>query len=110
MKAKKANCAFINLFTFCIALLTCFNTFGASKLVANKTTDTITIDGIADETSWQQANWHPINHLILGNKPSKKDFSGQFKILWDEGQLYLLVEITDDVLFDQLHISVGPIS
>jgi hypothetical protein len=72
-----------------------------SALEALKSPEKMTINGIADEKSWQLASWQPIDQLILGEMPSKEDFSGRFKIMWDEAQLYLLVEITDDVLFDQ---------
>ena len=70
-------------------------------LEAIKAQGIITPDGIANEESWQSAPWRPINQLILGTMPSPEDFSGRFKIIWDEQQLYLLVEIVDDVLFDQ---------
>ena len=59
------------------------------------------IDGKATEQAWQQAKWHKLNHLILGEKPSNNDFNGRYKLLWDENYLYLLAEIQDDVLFDQ---------
>ena len=70
-------------------------------LEAEKAQDIIIPDGIASEKSWQSAPWHPLDKLILGEMPSPEDFSGRFKIIWDEQQLYLLVEIVDDVLFDQ---------
>lgn len=73
----------------------------AKTLEANKSTTAVVVDGVADEASWQLATWQPINNLILGDPPSAEDFSGRFKMLWDEKQLYLLVEITDDILFDQ---------
>ncbi len=73
----------------------------AKALEANKTKTPMVIDGMAIETSWQLAQWQPINNLILGEPPSADDFTGRFKMLWDEKQLYLLVEITDDILFDQ---------
>jgi len=73
----------------------------AYALEAKKSQGAININGIADEASWQRAAWQQIDKLILGTKPTANDFSGQFKILWDEQQLFLLVEITDDVLFDQ---------
>jgi len=72
-----------------------------NELTAHKAQTTLNIDGIGNEKSWQVAAWYPINQLISGVMPSTEDFSGRFKILWDEKQLYLLVEITDDVLFDQ---------
>ncbi len=78
-----------------------FFSLNVSALEAKKSPEKMSIDGIADEVSWYLASWHPIDQLILGKRPSKEDFSGRFKIMWDEGQLYLLVEITDDILFDQ---------
>jgi len=74
---------------------------GLNNLTAHKVQAQINIDGIADEASWQLAGWQPIDKLILGIMPSKEDFNGRFKIMWDEQQLFLLVEITDDILFDQ---------
>ncbi len=70
-------------------------------LKANKVIKSIIIDGIADDDSWQRATWQPIDKLIIGTMPSKEDFSGRYKIMWDAQHLYLLVEITDDILFDQ---------
>jgi len=78
-----------------------FFSLNVSALEAKKSPQKMFIDGIADEASWQLASWQPIDQLILGDMPSKDDFSGRFKIMWDERQLYLLVEITDDILFDQ---------
>ncbi len=72
-----------------------------TKLTAHKAQTALYIDGVGNEKSWQLATWNPLNELILGVMPSAEDFSGRFKILWDEKQLYLLVEISDDILFDQ---------
>lgn len=77
------------------------NDIDKRALEAKKVKEIMTIDGIANEASWQLVSWQPIDQLILGTMPSKEDFSGRFKIMWDEQQLYLLVEITDDILFDQ---------
>jgi len=69
-------------------------------LQAHKTSQPIKIDGLANEEIWQNAEWHPIKYLMLGNMPSADDFSGKFKISWDHDKLYLLVNIVDDVLTD----------
>lgn len=61
----------------------------------------ISIDGMATERSWGAAEWRNIDKHILGPQPDAQDFSGRYKLLWDERHLYLLAEITDDVLFDQ---------
>ncbi|WP_223292885.1 MULTISPECIES: CBM9 family sugar-binding protein [Shewanella] len=60
-----------------------------------------TIDGIASEAVWSKAPWHLLDQLIDGTQPSPDDFSGRFKVLWDEKQLYLLAEISDDILIDR---------
>lgn len=59
------------------------------------------IDGVADDLCWEMAKWHPLDQLWLGPPYSKEDFSGRFKLSWTEDHLLLLVEIQDDVLYDQ---------
>ena len=61
----------------------------------------IVIDGNMQESAWHNTNWREWNKHILGSIPAPEDFSGRYKLLWDEAHLYLLAEITDDVLFDQ---------
>ncbi len=73
----------------------------AQAINAPKAAISPVIDGQSDDVAWQKSNWYPLNELILGSSPSKKDFDGRFKVVWDKNKLYLLVEITDDVLFDQ---------
>lgn len=73
----------------------------AATLTAHKVTTSPVIDGQNNDKAWQAASWHPLNQLILGETPTAKDFSGRFKIMWDANKLYLLVEVTDDILFDQ---------
>jgi hypothetical protein len=59
-----------------------------------------TIDGIKSEAVWQEGIWYKIDQHILGDFPSKEDFSGQYTLRWDKDFLYLLAEIQDDTLFD----------
>ncbi len=66
-----------------------------------KTDNPITIDGNATENAWQRAQWHALDQVWLGEVFSHEDFKGRYKLTWDREQLYLLVEITDDVLYDQ---------
>lgn len=70
-------------------------------LDAINTKSTIVIDGKANEIIWAKAPWYKIDQHILGDVPTADDFSGRFKVLWDEKQIYLLAEITDDQLFDR---------
>lgn len=37
---------------------------------------------------------------MWGSLPSKEDFSARYKLVWTADHLYLLAEITDDVLYD----------
>lgn len=67
---------------------------------APRATTTPVIDGVMD-TVWDAAPWAPIDVYWLGTqRPSAQDFSGRYKAMWDAGNLYLLFDITDDVLFD----------
>lgn len=66
-----------------------------------KTQEIITIEGKADEAIWIKATWHPIDQRWLGQPYTTEDFEGQYKLCWSEDALYILVEIKDDVLFDQ---------
>lgn len=58
------------------------------------------IDGVADAI-WDKAAWAPIDVFWLGSqRPSAQDFSGRYKAMWDASNLYLLFDITDDVILD----------
>lgn len=59
------------------------------------------IDGIGDEPIWEETDWMPIDKLWLGKPYDAADFQGRYKLTWTERALYVLAEITDDVLFDQ---------
>lgn len=60
------------------------------------------IDGKGNENSWNMATWHPLDQSWLGGPYEHNDFNGRFKLNWDENQLYLLVEIVDDSLYDRV--------
>ena len=59
-----------------------------------------TVDGVADDEAWIRGNWVDIQYSILGTNPTPDDFSGRYKVVWTPRYLYLLAEITDDVLID----------
>lgn len=81
---------------------TVISTKSETQLIkVKKALEPITIDGIANETAWQNADWHPINQGWLGNPYDSLDFSGRYKLTWNNEALYLLAEIVDDSLFDQ---------
>jgi len=59
------------------------------------------VDGVADDTVWEAAEWAAIDELWLGSAPSAADFDGQYKIVWTAERLYLLVVLVDDKLVDK---------
>ncbi|QJP35110.1 hypothetical protein F0365_12290 [Nonlabens sp. Ci31] len=65
---------------------------------AKKATATIQIDGCSKEAIWADVDWYSMNYLWLGEKPTKSDYQGRFKLSWDVNYVYVLVEITDDYL------------
>lgn len=58
------------------------------------------INGIGDDAVWEAAEWLPLDQLWLGEMPEAADFTGRYKIAWDENNLYVLAEIVDDTLMD----------
>ena len=71
-----------------------------STYKALATKEKVIIDGIADESTWSEDQWRSIDNRWLGPAYEKQDFSGRYQISWDENRIYLLVEITDDILID----------
>lgn len=64
-----------------------------------------TINGIADEHEWARVLWQPLNNLYVDNvsgnentMPDPSDASGRYKALWKGSELFILAEITDNVL------------
>ncbi len=74
------------------------NAAGKQQFVANYGTPLL--DGKADDPAWQSAEWLPLDQVWIGAPITPDDFSGRYKILWDENNLYVLAEITDDTLID----------
>jgi hypothetical protein len=79
---------------------TLVNTAALEKPALNANYGTPLLDGKADDAVWQAADWRPLNQVWVGETPSAADFSGRYKVAWDENMLYVLAEITDDQLVD----------
>lgn len=58
------------------------------------------LDGSGADEVWELSDWLPIDRVWAGAQPTPDDFSGRYKLAWDENNLYILVEITDDSLLD----------
>lgn len=72
----------------------------ASAYEVELTKQAIEIDGLATEQIWTTQKWQAIDQAIIGKLPESMDFSGRYKLLWDQNFIYILAEIVDDKLFD----------
>lgn len=61
---------------------------------------TPTLDGSGADDVWELSDWLPINQVWEGPAIDSTDFSGRYKLAWDENNLYILAEIEDDSLRD----------
>ncbi len=59
------------------------------------------VDGDMDDPIWNQTKWYPMDQNWIGEFPDIKDFFGRYKMTWTPEALYILVEIKDDILYDQ---------
>jgi len=57
------------------------------------------IDGKPDEV-WAKASVQPVNRQIVPTVTNSADASGQFRVLYDAENLYALVDINDDLLYN----------
>lgn len=97
------NYALLSLLSSLLLALLTFSAFAevrSAKVQKVYFTDSAPkIDGIID-AAWSKHPWKPMDQHILGEIPTAEDFSGKFKLMWDNNYLYLLAEIQDDILAD----------
>lgn len=55
------------------------------------------IDGVS-ESSWSSINTQTLSKVVLGTVSSSTDLSADYKAMWDNTALYLLVKVKDDML------------
>jgi hypothetical protein len=79
-----------------------YDNYSDDSFTAVKTTTPVIIDGIASEDCWANAEWYPLDFVWLPYNDiiSSDDFTGRFKITWNDSLLYFLVEVVDDSLYD----------
>lgn len=68
-----------------------------TNLVIGKTASAPTIDGVIDGL-WTNVAATNMNNVFNGGFDDAADHSASFKALWDETNLYVLVEVTDQTL------------
>lgn len=59
------------------------------------------LDGEMNDPAWKEAVWYGFDQKWLGEPYTFDDFFGRYKMTWTPEALYILVEIKDDVLYDQ---------
>jgi len=88
------NCCFVILTLVSIHV---FSQTGKSPKIyeCRQTAVNINVDGLADETAWQEAAWSDDFVDIEGSKKQLPEFSTRMKMLWDEKALYIFVELEE---------------
>ena len=68
----------------------------------NKTPIAPVIDGLPDDSVWNNANLYDRAegswNISSGNLPDPSDLDFSWRALWDEDNLYVLVEVQDDII------------
>jgi hypothetical protein len=62
-----------------------------------KTSETITVDGKMDESSWKNAEIQPFNYFYRRDRIADIQYS-KFRMLWDDKNLYLFFQCEDTAL------------
>ncbi len=64
--------------------------------VVSKAKETLTIDGIANEAAWDDAEWTNLFMDILGPEHPKPYYQTRVKMLWDEAYFYVYTEMEEE--------------
>ncbi|MFP4376762.1 MAG: sugar-binding protein [Spirochaetales bacterium] len=75
-------------------------TSGSAYARTPRTSASITVDAVMDEAAWGSAVSYAVDNLENGDPSppdSPADFSASFRVLWDATNLYLFVDVVDDV-------------
>ena len=65
--------------------------------VIRKVSRPVVIDGKADDL-WSESRGYKIGNVVYLPPSSEEDLSASYKALWDEKNLYVLIDVTDDSL------------
>ena len=90
-----------------IVLCTAATGFAQDEIVASfqYTSSAPTIDGMGDDAVWANATTQPFEDFfeLPGDSPDEGDgdLEVSFKALWDDANLYLYVEVTDDEIINE---------
>lgn len=87
-----------------ITLSLCYSSYGQRvNYTAKKAVIAPVIDGIPNDACWNNSGWGAIDQEWFDKSmPDSTDFYGRYKAVWTPDKLFLLVEITDDLLLDDI--------
>ncbi len=87
---------YYKIFLLLVMVVFTTNLFAQQTVDIKKTADAITIDGNADEAVWALVDALTPQSIIGSESPEDEyDFSAEFKVLWNDTALFLLVETKD---------------
>jgi len=98
----------VKVFALIVTFIT-ISSLWAQDYLAPQTLSPPVIDGLDTDSCWDDAEWIPLKYDWFEEAGQKRDetydpdeFSGRFKVVWADDKLFVLVEITDDVLNDDI--------
>ena len=106
----KLNVTLQIIFMFVLIVLSAKVDFAQGQIVQDnplliiRTLTTPVIDGIGNDSCWQDAKWQSIGKVWIpfNGSVSDSDYTGRYKVIWsaETNLLYFLIEIHDDVFVD----------
>jgi hypothetical protein len=83
------------LMTLAVLIFMSGGLFAQESITIKKQPMGITIDGVGDETAWENATAYEVKNF-LGDAPDDEfDFSATFKVAWNDTALFFLVSAND---------------
>jgi hypothetical protein len=64
--------------------------------VVNKSKETLTVDGLANEKAWEDAEWTDLFMDIQGPEQSTPYYNTRVKMLWDDTYFYVYAEMEEE--------------
>ena len=70
--------------------------------VVNKAQEALTVDGLADEKAWEDAEWTDLFMDIQGSALDEPYYDTRVKMLWDDTYFYVYAEIEDEHIWGDI--------
>ncbi len=96
MKIKSTLAITILYFNFTAVAQEIFQPIIPKHYIANKIDAKISIDGLADEPSWQYAEWSDLFQDIEGDNRPNPFYDTRVKILWDDKFIYFFANMEEE--------------